>query len=919
MVENYVDKNITGYKLEKTENLPLTISEKLEENIIKVYYVKDEFDYTVEYYYDNVKDDSKTETAKATYQEVIEDYIDKNIVGYKLEKTEGLPLVISELSGTNVIRVYYVKDTFNYTVEYYYDEVKDEEKTDNLSATYGEEITTYTEKLKDGYKFDKVENLPLIVTENLENNVIKVYYTRKDAIVTVKYLDKATEQEISNETIKTGKVFDKYDVTEDEKEVEGYTLIERPNPTTGEFTEENQIKIYYYARNTEVVVRYVEKDTNVELLESKIIAGYEGKEYSTVKEEIENYTFVESTENTEGIMTIKPIEVIYYYAQNTKATVNYIDRETDEILYTETEEGKVGDIFETEAKDFENYVLVEEPVEKIVTMTKEEIVLNYYYAHISSGVIEKHIDVMTGEILDNKTYMGNEGDVYKTTSKTFEGYDLVEERLPENAEGIMTIEVIEVKYYYIRQAEVIVNYIDVITGKHLEEIERKEVEDQDGNIKVEEILKDSTEVILGHEGDNYTTTEKAFEGYIIVKEKYPTNSEGIMKVSIDDTGKVNTTTIVDYYYVHISGGVIENHIDVKTNEIIETKTYEGNEGDPYKTEEKVFEGYDLVKEQYPINSEGYMTIDKVEVNYYYIRKAKVVVEYIDKNTGETLKELDKQTGAEKDSTEIIIGHEGDMYTTKEKAFDNYVIVKEEYPENAQGEMTVIRKADGTVENITYVRYYYVYEKATVVEKHIDAITGEVLDLGTTYEGNEGDPYVTKPKEIEGYDIVEEKLPGNSEGTMSKEEIEVRYYYIKKTKVIVEYIDKKTGNKLTEDVVINGHEGDNYMSESKNFEGYDFVEKTDNTSGKMTREDIVVKYYYDKKPEEIVIKVPENPQPENTEKPSKPADNNNNNKPINTPNTGDNLPVIAIGTISLVIFINILQIIILKIKKKKQDR
>ena len=72
--------------------------------------------------------------------------------------------------------------------------------------------------------------------------------------------------------------------------------------------------------------------------------------------------------------------------------MNYIDRETDEILYTETAEGKVGDIFETEAKDFEGYVLVEEPVQKVVTMTKEEIVLNYYYAHISSGVVEKHID-----------------------------------------------------------------------------------------------------------------------------------------------------------------------------------------------------------------------------------------------------------------------------------------------------------------------------------------------------------------------------------------------------------------------------------------------------------------------------------------------------------------------------------------------
>jgi hypothetical protein len=29
-------------------------------NVIKVYYVKDRFDYRVEYYYDNVKDETKT-------------------------------------------------------------------------------------------------------------------------------------------------------------------------------------------------------------------------------------------------------------------------------------------------------------------------------------------------------------------------------------------------------------------------------------------------------------------------------------------------------------------------------------------------------------------------------------------------------------------------------------------------------------------------------------------------------------------------------------------------------------------------------------------------------------------------------------------------------------------------------------------
>ena len=43
IIESYEDKVITGYKLDKVENLPLTITENQETNLIKVYYVKDEF------------------------------------------------------------------------------------------------------------------------------------------------------------------------------------------------------------------------------------------------------------------------------------------------------------------------------------------------------------------------------------------------------------------------------------------------------------------------------------------------------------------------------------------------------------------------------------------------------------------------------------------------------------------------------------------------------------------------------------------------------------------------------------------------------------------------------------------------------------------------------------------------------------
>ena len=94
----------------------------MEDNVIDFYYQKKtDIGYTVEYYYDGKINDTKTENLQATFKEVIEDYEDKNITGYKLEKTENLPLTIGANEEENVIKVYYVKDTFKYKVEYYYD------------------------------------------------------------------------------------------------------------------------------------------------------------------------------------------------------------------------------------------------------------------------------------------------------------------------------------------------------------------------------------------------------------------------------------------------------------------------------------------------------------------------------------------------------------------------------------------------------------------------------------------------------------------------------------------------------------------------------------------------------------------------------------------------------------------------------
>ena len=448
-------------------------------------------------------------------------------------------------------------------------------------------------------------------------------------------------------------------------------------------------------------------------------------------------------------MTKDVIEVIYYYAQNTKATVQHIDRETGEILKEETEEGKVGDLFETHAEDFEGYVLVEAPEEPNIIMDKTgEQVVKYYYAHVSAGVIEKHIDDITGELLYSEEHEGNEGDLYNIPSREFDGYDLVTEdkdgnsRLPENAEGEMKRdEVIEVKYYYIKKAKVIVKY--------LEEDDTPE-DTTDNQVLAEE------EIIEGHENDSYETTAKEIEDYNLVKT--PENATGTMVITKNPDGTYNTEIEVIYYYKKAAGGVIENHIDITIGNILAIEKHEGNVGDPYDIPSRNFDGYDLVEvdsegnNRLPDNAQGNMTEEEIVVNYYYIKRAKVKVEYIDKITGEKLDE------------EELPGHVGDSYTTEEKKFDGYELI--EKPSNSTGEMT---------EGEIVVKYYYA-RKAEVEVKYLEKGTDYEVASSETIDGYVGDKYETSAKDIPYYKFVEST--DNTNGTMEKDKITVIYYYEK---------------------------------------------------------------------------------------------------------------------------------------------
>lgn len=409
-----------------------------------------------------------------------------------------------------------------------------------------------------------------------------------------------------------------------------------------------------------------------------------------------------------------------------KVTVEHIDKKTGKVLKTIEKVGEIGSTYETTKEEIDGYELVEAPEEPNIVITEVEQIVKYYYERISSGILEKHMDIHTKEILYSKIHTGQKGDKYETQAKTFEGYDLA--TIPTNAKGEMTTDVIEVEYYYSRKTSVKVEYLEKQTGKKIAEDEK----------------------ISGHENDAYTTQKKDIKGYVLVGN--PANQKGKMKVTKKPDGTYETETLVQYYYTKKVLQVIEQYVNVDDNTVIKNIIHEGSIGDEYEVHPNEIDGYDLIDSLLPNNNKGIITEETTIIKYYYKKKAKVIVKYLDQLTNE---ELDK---------EEMEGYVGDSYTTKEKQW-------------------------------------------------------------------------------EGYDLVQ--TAKNATGKMTANTIEVKYYYRRKTQVEVQYLEKETNQILSESEIIHGYVGDKYKAPRKGMVCYRYVESTGNEEGFMTKDKIVVKYYFEK--------------------------------------------------------------------------
>lgn len=431
-----------------------------------------------------------------------------------------------------------------------------------------------------------------------------------------------------------------------------------------------------------VIENHIDIDTQ-EIIDSQTHEGHEGDPYDIQPKTFEDYDLVTEDEegksllpqNASGFITKDTIVVNYYYRRNdvpiisrseiTKtSTKESIIKANEKMPYTITFTGEI-DQYKGDA------------VITIVDTLPYKIDVTEGKSDLAGGIYDEENKTITWteqlEGIDTDTNGKEEIHIEKTIQVTYQDLDVKQATLSNKVTGEINLPdkdtsktigtTNEIPIDIVKEIEVTLVWVDK------EEQKDKRPEKLIIQIKKDGEVVDSKEITITK---NDTENKVKFEGL----PKYDEEGNPI-DYTIDEAvlpGEEHKNDLAFYDKNILDGvitntfnnkaegiGVIENHIDIDTQEIIYTQTHKGNEGDAYDIQPKTFEQYELVtkdetgKSLLPENAKGNMKDNTIEVKYYYKRKAQVEVQYLEKGTDQVLSE-----------SEITNGLVGDKYKVKTK-------------------------------------------------------------------------------------------------------------------------------------------------------------------------------------------------------------------------------------------------------------
>lgn len=299
----------------------------------EVYWEQETYEYRVNYYKDSVNgtllgtsEDEAVKNAKINASDI--DINKYKPTGYGNGTIEtDMPYTIT--GENDVINVVYKKrNDLSYTVEYYKDQNKISNDNDNTvnNQTFGNkvqeaEIDKNKYKPLLGYKDGTIEtDMPYEIKE--EDNVIRVCYVKRDDMsYTVKYLDKANDEELLNSEVRDGKTFEEV-YTETAKDAPyGYRLVGNDTQEV-KIDAEDKVVIFYYEKRNDFsyTVMYLEENTNNELATPEVRKNRTYLEtYSEKAKPIDGYVVDEETK--EIVLEENESRIIFYY--NKKDDLSY--------------------------------------------------------------------------------------------------------------------------------------------------------------------------------------------------------------------------------------------------------------------------------------------------------------------------------------------------------------------------------------------------------------------------------------------------------------------------------------------------------------------------------------------------------------------------------------------------------------------
>ena len=455
---NVETKSFKGFTYDSKDKETIIID--TENNTAIVYYVRNNYDYTIKHVEKgNENNILEEETKSANYEDVIK-VTEKSFKGFTYDSKDKETIVID--TENNIATVYYVRNNYNYTIKHVEkgneNNVLEEE---NGSANY-EDVIKVTEKEFKGFTYDSKDKETIVI--DTENNTATVYYTRNNYNYTIKHVEKGNENNVLEEETASANYEDVIKVTE--KEFKGFTYDSKDKETIV-IDEENNIATVYYVRNSyNYIIKHVEKGNESNVLETVTGKAKYEDVIKVTEKEFKGFTYDSKDKETIIIDEENNTATVYYTRNKYSYKVeHYLETKDGKFELKDTDEIK-DVLYESKitynVRNYENYnydasktinpeyVLEGNEVVKLYYLLGENEVIVHYVVKVDDNYIPftkaaydangKLVSNFEGVTLTDAKFVGKIGSTFTTELRyvyeyaflgIYEGNILVDTNIPK--------------------------------------------------------------------------------------------------------------------------------------------------------------------------------------------------------------------------------------------------------------------------------------------------------------------------------------------------------------------------------------------------------------------------------------------------------------------------------------------------------